>query len=45
MKAVQIKVEPFDYLELKDLQIRQEVNEHAKAELSMLIKDGWKENT
>lgn len=36
-------MEPFDYLELKDLQIRQEINEHAKAELSMLIKDEWKE--
>lgn len=39
MRAEQIKVEPFNYLELKDLQIRQEINEHAKAELSMLIKD------
>lgn len=43
MRAEQIKVEPFNYLELKDLQIRQEINEHAKAELSMLIKDEWKE--
>lgn len=30
MRAEQIKVEPFDYLELKNLQIRQEINQHAQ---------------
>lgn len=43
MKVEQIKVEPFRFIELRELHISQSMNQHAAANVVMLIKDEWKE--
>ena len=43
MREYQIKVEPFEYIALRQLKIEQKVNEHAKAQISMHIKDDMQE--
>ena len=44
MRVEQIKIEPFEFIELRKLHIEQNINEHAKAEVVMLLKDGWEES-
>lgn len=39
MREYQIKVEPFDFISIKNLKIERRVNEHTKAEITMCIKD------
>ncbi len=43
MRDYQIKIEPFEYIALQNLEIKRTINEHAKATLIMRIKDEWKE--
>lgn len=43
MRDYQIKIEPFEFQALQELIIKQKVNEHGKAEITMRIKDEWKE--
>lgn len=43
MRDYQIKIEPFEFIALQELKIRQKINEHATAEISMRIKDEWRE--
>lgn len=39
MREFQIKIEPFEFIALRKLEIDQKVNEHAKAEVTMCIED------
>lgn len=43
MREYQIKVEPFEYIALRMLKIEQKVNEHAKTQISMHIRDDRRE--
>lgn len=44
MRDYQIKIEPFEFTALQELNVKQAVNEHATAKISMRIKDEWKDN-
>lgn len=39
MREFQIKIEPFEFIALRKLEINRQVNEHAKAEITMCIED------
>lgn len=43
MRDYQIKIEPFEFIALQELKIKQKINAHAVAEVTMRIKDEWKE--
>lgn len=43
MREYQIKIEPFNFIALQELNIKRKINEHAKATIAMRIKDEWKE--
>lgn len=43
MREYQIKVEPFEFIALKELRIERKVNEHTKAEIAMCIEDDKQE--
>ena len=43
MREYQIKIEPFQYIALQELTIRSAVNDHAKASVTMRIKDSNRE--
>ena len=43
MRDYQIKIEPFEYIALQELEIYKTLNEHATADVTMRIKDEWKE--
>lgn len=43
MRDYQIKIEPFEFIALQELQIKQKINDHATAEVTMRIRDDWKE--
>lgn len=43
MRDCRIEMNPFKFIALQKLKISQKINEHAKAEITMLIKDEWKE--
>lgn len=42
MREYQIKMEPFQFIALRKLEIRNSVNEHASAEIAVCIRDEWK---
>lgn len=43
MRDYQIKIEPFEFVALKELKIERKINGHALAEAVIRIKDEWKE--
>lgn len=44
MREYQIRIEPFEFIALQTLRIEQEINEHAKAQVVMRIKDDRSEH-
>ena len=43
MRENQIKIEPFEFVSLQMMKITRTVNDHARAAVSVQIKDAWEE--
>ena len=43
MRENQIKIEPFEFVSIQELKIMRTVNDHARASVSVQIKDAWEE--
>ena len=43
MRENQIKIEPFEFVSIQELKIMRTVNDHARASVSVQIKDVWEE--
>ena len=43
MRENQIRIEPFEFVSIQELKIMRTVNDHARASVSVQIKDAWEE--